>query len=183
MECYERVRDCALHWEFDSGGKGIQSVPSRPTDTLPPHHNGPWRSVHPLEGTTLSADRTQVRGRRMVSWTKVGPFYVVSPIAVIYECFNQRGTGRDGVCTLFSSSAYATQTGHWLSGEERVTVALRSTTDPLHPSPVEVEVVSISRAAPSLMGRLAWPLIGRMQDRFFVEQLRSLQRAANGPDL
>ena len=117
----------------------------------------------------------------MVSWTKIGPFCVLSPIAVVYECMNQRGQGLHGTSTLYTSCAYATQKGHWLSGEERVTVALREAEDPLHPAPVDIEIVSISQAAPSIMGRLAWPLIGRMQDKFFMEHLRALQRTATSP--
>lgn len=61
-----------------------------------------------------------------------------------------------------------------------MTVALREVADPLRASPVEVEVVSISKAAPSLMGCLAWPFIGKLQDKFFVEQLRAFKRAAHG---
>lgn len=172
LDCYERVRDKALRWEFDSGDKGMRTVRTDYAATPT------TRSIHPLQHTTSSADRTEGRGRKMVSWTKIGPFYVLSPVAVVFECINQRGKGRDGVGTLYTSCAYATQRGHWLSGEERVTVALRDSIDPARPSPVEVEIVSISTAAPCLMGRLAWPLIGRMQHRFFVEQLRSFQRWA-----
>jgi len=178
MNCYERVRDFALKWEFDSGDKGIECVES--TSQRSRYSQSSFRVLHPLEGTTTSAERSESWGRRMVSWTKVGPFYVLSPIAVIYECINQNGSGRDGAGTLYTSCAYATQQGHWLSGEERVTIALRESKDPFRPPPVEVEIVSISRAAPSFMGRLAWPLIGRMQEKFFVEQLRALHNSAAG---
>lgn len=175
MNCYERVRDLALQWEFDSGDKGIKSVQPLPQR----YSQQSFRVVHPLEGTTASADRSESRGRRMVSWTRMGPLYVLNPVALIYECINQKGSGRDGSGTLYTSCAYATQLGHWLSGEERVTVSLRTSQDAFRPPPVEVEIVSISRAAPSLMGRLAWPLIGRMQDKFFVEHLRTLHRTAD----
>lgn len=177
MQCYERVRDFARKWEFDSGDKGIEVVESNPHGS---QYSQSFRIHHPLEGTTTSAERSENWGRRMVSWTKVGPFYVLSPIAVIYECVNQNGSGRDGAGTLYTSCAYSTQQGHWLSGEERVTVAIRETKDHFRPPPVEVEILSISRPAPSLMGRLAWPLIGRMQEKFFVEQLRALHQSAAG---
>lgn len=104
LGCYERVRDAALKWEFDSGDKGIQAVPSDPPRTGSSQQSS-WKSVHPLESTTLSAYRSEARGHRMVSWSRVGPLYVLSPVAVIYECLNQRGTGKDGASTVFTSCA------------------------------------------------------------------------------
>jgi uncharacterized protein (UPF0548 family) len=171
-ECYERVRDAALAWEFASKDKGIKHVPAQSAG----YGSSYGRSVHPLEGMTDSADRKENWGKRLVTWTSVGPFHVLSPVAVVYEWVNQRGSGRDGGGTLFTSCAYSTQKGHWLAGEERVTVALRDTFDTHELAPVEVEIVSISRPAPTLMGRLAWPLIGRLQDKFFVDELRALHQ-------
>lgn len=184
LDCYERVRDFALAWEFDSPDKGIKNVQQQAYFNPQQQQTAkaqPCRSVHPLQGTTASADRTEGLGRRMVSWTKVGPFHVLSPIAVLYEWVDHKGLGSSGARTLYTSCAYATQKGHWLAGEERVTVALRETDDPLTPAPVDVEIVSFSKAAPSLIGILAWPFVGRMQDKFFVEQLRALHRVGTGP--
>merc|ERR1712216_608241 len=47
--------------------------------------------------------------------------YVVNPVSVVYDLVDQSGPKM----TTFSSTAYATQKGHLLRGEERVTVALR----------------------------------------------------------
>lgn len=43
---------------------------------------------------------------------------------------------------------------------------------------VDVEIVSYSKAAPSMLGRLVWPFIGTKQDEFFKCEMDSLARAA-----
>jgi uncharacterized protein (UPF0548 family) len=99
--------------------------------------------------------------------------YAINPVMVIYDVVDQRA--RD--CT-FTSTAYATLKGHWLRGEERVSVAMR---DGSHD--VDVEILSISRAGPSLWGKAVWPLVGKMQASFFEEQLKYLEdTAANAPN-
>ena len=93
-------------------------------------------------------------------------------------------TGARGGC-LYTSTAFATCRGHWLAGEERVTVALRDDdcNQPERGAPVDVEILSLSRPAPSLVGKIAWPLIGRMQNTFFVQQLNALEKVATSPHL
>lgn len=132
-------------------------------------------------------------GRRLATYTRTGPFswlsiFAVNPVSVVYEIVDQRGgdhlactVGQGGGC-LYSSTAFATCQGHWLCGEERVTVFSR-TNEP-H-APVDVEILSISKPASSLMGKLTWPLVGRMQNTFFVQQLKALERAAEkkGPSV
>jgi hypothetical protein len=43
---------------------------------------------------------------------------------------------------------------------------------------VDVEILSISKAANTVMGRVAWALSSRLQHRFFVAQLDALERQA-----
>jgi uncharacterized protein (UPF0548 family) len=93
----------------------------------------------------------------------------MSPVGVVYDLVDQRGS--DGA-TTYTSTAYATLRGHWLAGEERVTVALRDG------GAVDVEILSYSRPSRSLPGRLVWPFVGGMQRRFFEQQLRALERVA-----
>jgi len=88
---------------------------------------------------------------------------------VVYDLVDQRAP--DGE-TTFTSTAYATLRGHFLRGEERVTVALRDGSQD-----VEVEIMSISRAGPGLLGKTLWPFIGKMQSSFFQQQLDHLDHS------
>jgi len=110
-----------------------------------------------------------------------------------------RGHGHAG-CT-YSSTAYATLQGHLLSGEERVSVILRhgenhrdgdgdgsphSNSKPGHAQSqdqdqdgfVDVEIISFSKAAPSLFGKIVWPFIAKKQDEFFKSEMDALERVA-----
>jgi len=69
---------------------------------------------------------------------------------------------------------YLTLKGHFLRGEERVTVALRDGSQQ-----VEIEIFSISRAGKSLSGKTLWPLIGKMQNIFFRQQLEHLAKSGS----
>jgi uncharacterized protein (UPF0548 family) len=89
-------------------------------------------------------------------------------VQVVYDLVDQRGPG-----TTYTSTAYATCLGHWIRGEERVTVKRNDADDS-----VEVEILSYSKAADSVMGKLVWPVIGDMQTQFFIQQLETLHRAA-----
>ncbi len=116
------------------------------------------------------------------------------------------GRGRSfetGVGNTFTSTAYATLAGHLLCGEERVTVILRDEVEedafPMGKTAsvrsanvpnrisslnsntggfVDVEIVSYSKPAPSILGRLVWPFIGAKQDEFFRCEMDALARAA-----
>jgi uncharacterized protein (UPF0548 family) len=90
------------------------------------------------------------------------PLFVINPVHVVYEVKNSRR----------SSTAYATLTGHLLAGEERVTVLIDGK------DAVVVEILSFSRPAPTLKGKCIWPLIGRMQQRFFLAEIHHLDRIA-----
>ena len=78
-----------------------------------------------------------------------------------------------GPATTYTSTAYATLKGHLLSGEERVTVALRDGT-----GFVDVESLSYSRPAQTMRSKFVWPMIGRMQNRFFEDQMDYLEQVA-----
>ncbi len=108
----------------------------------------------------------------------------------------EQGATRHYGCT-YSSTAYATLKGHLLSGEERVSVILRHDADEglgprqsniletsrgVHGSRkdgyVDVEIVSFSKAAPSILGKLIWPFIAKKQDEFFQSEMNALERVA-----
>lgn len=74
---------------------------------------------------------------------------------------------------MFTATSYATGHGHWIRGEERVSVLHRIESDL-----VDVEILSVSKPGRSIMGYIVWPLIGRMQKRFFLEQINHFQAIA-----
>jgi hypothetical protein len=59
-----------------------------------------------------------------------------------------------------------------LAGEERLTVALRD-----EDGQVQVQLVSYSKPK-SILTAMTWPLVQRMQQRFFESQLQWLQNVA-----
>lgn len=202
-DCYRKVRDAALDWEFQSadGSTGMIQVP----DTSPSGGNfglGTMRvassnmkqsySVQPIDDDASDSNRSanayssssslyrSLGSRRLVSFasksvTEFLPsflrrrIYSINPVMVVYDVVDQRAP--DGQ-TTFTSTAYATLKGHFLCGEERVTVALRDGSQD-----VEVEILSISRAAPGLFGKSLWPFIGKMQNNFFQHQLDHLSQS------
>jgi uncharacterized protein (UPF0548 family) len=161
LNCYQQARDRALQWEFQStvnGKKGIVAVPSSSAATT--------TTFGPLENPNVDQVWTRA-GTRLVTCARFcNSLWVVNPVSVVYEYANQRGPHPDTL--LFSSTAYATLQGHWLRGEERVTVALRTS------GRVDVEILSVSRPAKSVMGFVVWPFIRTMQTAFFQHQLQFL---------
>ncbi|KAG7366742.1 DUF1990 domain containing protein [Nitzschia inconspicua] len=203
--CYERVRDAALDWEFESadGVMGLLEVPATcPKGLQPWNQKQKQQQQNNMPALYRSSSRYTVRpadldqlvdsssssafyrslgasSRRLVSYSSkaVAGFlpkplrkklYAVNPVMVVYDVVDQRA--RD--CT-FTSTAYATLKGHWLSGEERVSVALRDGSQD-----VDVEILSISRAGPSLWGKAVWSMVGKMQQTFFQEHLKHLEDTA-----
>lgn len=173
-ECYEKVRDAALEWDFASphGDKGIRTV-------APPQVNrGSYAMLSADECPFTPVSSGQVMqiwsgpGRRLTTFTTIGlrffRLHNYNPVTVVYDLVDQAAPQ-----TIYSSTAYATGKRHWLMGEERVTVAYRRDT-----GHVDVEIFSVSRPAPSLVGKVAWPLIGRMQQSFFNQQMDALERVA-----
>lgn len=186
LECYKRVRDAALNWEFRTDkDMGLLSVPAITKNPLQisqgDHRMARGRFTvrssddeEMSENNSLPMHQCIGAARRFVSYSarQVVPFlpkiYSVNPVMVVYDVVDQRGPS-----TTFSSTAYATMKGHLLRGEERVTVALRDGTED-----VEVEIVSVSRAGQSAQARAIWPFIGKMQSTFFESQMDSLQKIA-----
>lgn len=191
-ECYEKVRDAALDWEFQStdGSTGMMQIPdSSPIgnnfglEALPvaSSNKRPY-SVQPIDDNGSDSNRSQnayassslyrsLGSRKLVSFaSKFGRrIYSINPVMVVYDVVDQRAP--DGQ-TTFTSTAYATLKGHFLRGEERVTVALRDGSQD-----VEVEILSISRAGPGIFGKTLWPFVGKMQANFFKQQLNHLSQS------
>eukprot|EP00533_Pseudo-nitzschia_delicatissima_P002448 CAMPEP_0116095012 /NCGR_PEP_ID=MMETSP0327-20121206/9436_1 /TAXON_ID=44447 /ORGANISM="Pseudo-nitzschia delicatissima, Strain B596" /LENGTH=515 /DNA_ID=CAMNT_0003586651 /DNA_START=33 /DNA_END=1580 /DNA_ORIENTATION=- len=196
--CYEKVRDAALDWEFQSadGSTGMMEVPdSNPRgnfvqNTIPLGMRRSYsvRAIDDNESnprpnaysSSPSNYRSLGGSRRLVSYasksvTEFLPsflrrrIYSINPVMVVYDVVDQRAP--DGQ-TTFTSTAYATLKGHYIRGEERVTVALRDGSQD-----VEVEILSISQAGPGLVGRTLWPFIGKMQSTFFQQQLHHLSQS------
>ena len=182
-DTYEAVRDACLDWEFQAKGKGIVQLKSNlePRSFQRRETRGSYEVVHTSvlgDGDMMSPTECCRRigsGRRLATYTEapfkfkwLPPLFVVNPVMVVYDLIDQRATG-----TTFTSTAYATMKGHWLSGEERITVARRDGS-----GNVDLEILSYSRPAPSLMGRLVWPLIAPFQTNFFESQMNSLSQVA-----
>lgn len=182
MACYNRVRDAALDWKFRVGDDmGILPVARQPEHNVMQYNSANHRgryTVLPIVDKEKDQQNEIVMhqcigaARRFVSFSsrRILPFlpkvYSVNPIMSVFDVVDQRGPS-----TLYSSTAYATMKGHLLRGEERVTVALRDGSED-----VEVEIISISRSAPSLAGRTVWPFIGKMQSSFFGAQIGYLRQ-------
>lgn len=204
-ECYEKVRDAALDWEFQSadGSTGMMQVPEacpsgdkfplemaspnskRSYSIQPIHDDGSGASHGTKTHSSSSSLYRSLGSRRLVSFASksVAGFlpsamqrriYSINPVMVVYDVVDQRAP--DGQST-FTSTAYSTLKGHFLRGEERVTVALRDGSED-----VEVEILSVSRAGPGLFGKTLWPFIGNMQSNFFRQQLEHLYESGCSVD-
>ncbi|VEU44836.1 unnamed protein product [Pseudo-nitzschia multistriata] len=205
-DCYEKVRDAALDWEFQSadGSMGMMQVPEacpsgdkfamQTSHAVSTKSKGSY-SVRPVEDdssgqvdnrrTHSSSSYRSLGSRRLVSFaskslTEILPspfqrrLYSINPVMVVYDVVDQRAP--DGQST-FTSTAYSTLKGHFIKGEERVTVALRDGSQD-----VEVEILSISRAGSGIAGKTLWPFIGKMQSKFFQQQLQHLSDCGNVVD-
>ncbi|KAI2505730.1 protein of unknown function (DUF1990) [Fragilaria crotonensis] len=192
--CYEAVRDQVLSWEFQTPLVGIVAVEHRPRHRRPAwtlrqetNPRGGFDIVHTGSSngdddtdphawrSTASAIRMGGDPQRLATYSRCLPLWwggraalwCTNPVQVVYDIVDQRGPS-----TTYTSSAYATTTGHWLAGEERLTVALRD-----EDGQVQVQLVSYSKPK-SILTALTWPLVQRMQERFFESQLQWLQNVA-----
>jgi uncharacterized protein (UPF0548 family) len=189
-DCYQRVKNAALDWEFGDEDLGMINVPATAATSATSHTPGQQQrySAHSLLAESSHQQLwSGPGGRRFVTYSGSGSssasssttkfkfrvpiprIYAINQVCVIYDLVDQRAPS-----TTYTSTAYATMKGHLLSGEERVTVALRDGTQA-----VEVEIVSVSKPGPSLPSKLLWPFIGKMQQTFFERQMESLEQAAN----
>jgi uncharacterized protein (UPF0548 family) len=164
VPCYQRCREAALAWEFQGKSKGMIAVPQRDGD--PTNHRDGSFKAREVGGSSDASRR-----RRFITYSKIRlPFsrsslYVMSPVAVVYDVVDGKTTGG-----VYTATAYGTMRGHWLRGEERVCVRY------CHASgAVEMEIISFSKPARSVMGYLVWPLIGKMQRTFFEQQMQELK--------
>mmetsp|Transcript_1332 Transcript_1332/g.1797 ORF Transcript_1332/g.1797 Transcript_1332/m.1797 type:complete len:750 (+) Transcript_1332:250-2499(+) len=143
-------------------------------------------------------------------------FYVMNPVSVVYDIIDEKGSDyygsgyhhnngstRSGSNCIFTSTAYSTLQGHWLCGEERVSVIYRSpfiniqhqhqrqqrqqqpyldiddNNNDDDDNVVDIEIVSYSRpSSTSLIGKLIFPFIDKMQDEFFRNELDALEDIA-----
>jgi uncharacterized protein (UPF0548 family) len=167
-DCYTKVRDAALQWDFATPHQGICTLaPPSKDPTLPRraeiYHPLPASSVHQI---------SHGPGRRLVTYSRA-PFlrflFTMNPVQVIYDIVDQMEYP-----VIYSSTAYATGDRHLLQGEERVTVAFRERT-----GAVQVEVVSCSRPH-GWKGRCVWPFLTKTQDQFFRQQMEALRKIATG---
>lgn len=170
-QCYRRVQNAVFDWDFDAreGKKsmGVISAMRKKYGQLPDldvRLNGEEEGfTNPRRG--LLATFTEICLPKPLK-----SLFVVNPVHVPYEMKDAKSIPE----CLFSSTAYATLTGHLLAGEERVTVVWRKGIN----DEVHIEIVSFSRAAPSIWGKIIWPLIGRMQKQFFLSELDHLDKVA-----
>lgn len=165
--CYRQARDAVLGWNFHSkcGKKsmGIVSI----------NASGFLGESEGLRNIARSKGYSRPRKSLLATFTELAlPFvqiYVVNPVHTVYEkvdCWH-----RPSKC-VYSCTSYATLRGHLLSGEERVLARMRSSGE------VYVEIVSFSRAGPSVIGKIVWPFIGRVQKQFFMKEIDHLAKAA-----
>ena len=159
--CYKRVQNAIYNWDFvaHDGKKSMGILAPK----IPVH----VARVEQAQHTTFP------RRGLLGSFSEVPLFkslYVVNPIHSIADIKDQNNKKSK---SMVSSSSYATLDGHLLSGEERVSVILTEN------NAVHIEIVSFSRPAPSINGRIVWPFIGRMQKQFFLEEIKHLSRIAN----
>ena len=151
---YRRVCDAALNWEFSSGSMGIIAAASRDDERNSVHHDTFCRYGG---------------GRKLATYTQKGFWNnilcAVNPVMVVYDLVDERCQD-----ATYTSTAYATAQGHWLRGEERVSVIMRDQT-----GQVDIEILSYSKPN----NRIIWPFIGKMQRQFFQRQMQQLQQVAN----
>ena len=157
--CYKRVQEAVFDWDFTS-------------------HTSK-KSMGIISATDCNRSMNKTRKTLLATFTEIyiprplKSVFVINPVHVVYDVKdNQKFTAK--VNSISSSTAYATLSGHLLSGEERVSVVWNRNKDDVY-----VEILSFSRAAPSVMGKLIWPLIGGMQKNFFLAELDHLDKVAS----
>ena len=159
-QCYNRVQDAVFNWDFTSRvGKKSMGIISAATDCKRPTNK---------TRKGLLATFTEIYIPKPLK-----SLFVINPVHVVYNVKNHQKSTTKGKC-VSSSTAYATLSGHLLSGEERVSVIWNRSNDEVY-----VEILSFSRGAPSAMGRLIWPLIGGMQSSFFLSEMDHLDKVAS----
>ena len=205
-KCYERVRREVLDWEFATVGheeevrnestvrkyeqdrkintaKAMGIIRAKAASSFnrssspPAGRSQRVQSIHLGIGSRCMVTYTECRyGIDIRPRIRIGlpTFYAVNPVASVYDISDKRCSNGE----VFTCTAYATVGNHLLSGEERVTVAMRNSSSAIEQlCPVHVEILSYSRPAPSFMGKIVWPLIGRNQKEFFSAEMDHLSCA------
>mmetsp|Transcript_27130 Transcript_27130/g.54813 ORF Transcript_27130/g.54813 Transcript_27130/m.54813 type:complete len:267 (-) Transcript_27130:1530-2330(-) len=167
-KCYKRVKNAIFDWDFeaDNGKKlvGIMSASKQQYhETQIDSQTATSSKWFFQPHKTLLATFAEIRFPKPIK-----SILVVNPVHVAHEIIDSKQIPK----CMYSSTSYATLSGHLLSGEERVSVIWRKYSG----GEVVVEILSISRPAPSVGGKLVWPLIGRMQRNFFLEEMKHLDR-------
>jgi uncharacterized protein (UPF0548 family) len=160
VPCYQRCRDAALAWEFRGQSKGMIQVPCPDSSPTP-------------QTMVIGTPSEAIRRRLLITYSKIRlllgrSLYVLNPVAVVYDVVDVKANDN-----VYTATAYGTMQGHWLRGEERVCVRYCNVTEA-----VEVEILSFSKPARSMMGYLVWPFIGKMQLAFFDQQMQGLKLIA-----
>jgi len=143
-------------------------------------------------------------GRKLATFSRVfgTRLWCMNPCMVVYDLVDVRNEKG-----IYSSTAYGTLKGHFLSGEECISVSIQNWNDSFfspkkqniisckndesttvtHPnlSPcfkqegdVFVEILSYSCPTDGIIGKVIFSSVKRMQERFFREQMNSLERTA-----
>ena len=155
----KRVQEAVFNWDFTSHvGKKSMGIISTAIDCK--------RSTNKTRKGLLATFTEIYLPKPLKS------VFVVNPVHIVYDVTDHQKSTTKGKC-IYSSSAYATLSGHLLSGEERVSVVWNRNKDEVY-----VEILSFSRASPSPVGKLIWPLIGGMQKNFFLAELDHLDKVA-----
>mmetsp|Transcript_28584 Transcript_28584/g.46407 ORF Transcript_28584/g.46407 Transcript_28584/m.46407 type:complete len:235 (-) Transcript_28584:637-1341(-) len=154
--CYEQLQNAVFNWDFEAReGKKSMGIVS---------------SAAALKSSTHQKRNLLATFTEICFPSPLKSIFVVSPVHVVNEVKDARSVPK----SLSSSASYATLSGHLLAGEERVAAVWRKGMG----DEVEIEIVSFSRAAPSIGGKLIWPLIGRMQKKFFLSEVDHLVKVA-----
>jgi uncharacterized protein (UPF0548 family) len=182
-KCYKQVQKAILDWDFEAfhGNKfmGIVSAlgaASKVATTIDSRGS---------VDITRSSSLAKMKKHLLATFTGFHlpkqllinkSIYIVNPVHVVYEVKDVRHSTTNNIC-IYSSTAYATLTGHLLAGEERVTVSIRN--DSTSRKRVDVEILSFSRPVPtSKLSKCIWPLIGQMQNQFFLSEIYYLGEIA-----
>jgi len=200
QECYETLRDVILQWEgtivapketANNKKKRKESWASiRLFNYLPPMEQ-PLHFRNSRDDATMQTSFSsnnhhppnanvntcyQIGGnlKKLVTISKSpGGIWTWNPCQVIYDLVDERYTDKRNHHGLtYTATAYATLKGHLLAGEERLCVAIHDD------SKVEVEVLSYSRATNSVLGKTIFPFVRGMQQRFFADQIATLEQIA-----
>mmetsp|Transcript_29286 Transcript_29286/g.70570 ORF Transcript_29286/g.70570 Transcript_29286/m.70570 type:complete len:500 (-) Transcript_29286:2283-3782(-) len=211
-ECYEKVRDAALDWEFTSadGSMGVMQIPTSPPRGTVRHDQSPSKrktggsssslpkpyvpsvssrySIRPVDMPITSSDESSSSFHRSLG--SASRRLVTFTSSLRHKIYNVNPVmvlydvvDQRAPGSLYTATSYGTMKGHWLSGEERVIVRWCDR-DGHGQGQVDVEILSASRAGPSFVGKVLWrfPFLQRKQKAFFEEQLKYLQKVAESTE-